>query len=66
MGEHQRVRETRVAYQAAATDEFVGAVERIVNRKVRAFASSTDVARGVVFENFVFERAVSDGAPTTT
>jgi uncharacterized protein YbcI len=66
MGEHQRVRETRVAYQAAAEEEFVEAVERIVSRKVRAFASATDVARNVVFENFVFERVSSDGGPKTT
>jgi uncharacterized protein YbcI len=65
MGEHDRVRETRMAYQVAATEEFVSAVERIVNRKVRAFASAADVANAVVFENFVFERASSDGKPTT-
>jgi uncharacterized protein YbcI len=64
MGEHQRVRETRLAYQAAAEEEFVGAVERIVDRKVRAFASATDVERNVVFENFVFERESSDGEPS--
>jgi uncharacterized protein YbcI len=66
MGEHQRVRETRMAYQVAATEEFVAAVERIVDRKVRAFASATDVAQNVVFENFVFERAASDGTATKT
>lgn len=63
MGEHQRVRETRMAYQAAATEEFVAAVERIVDRKVRAFACAADVSKNVVFENFVFERASSDGEP---
>jgi uncharacterized protein YbcI len=66
MGEHQRVRETRMAFQVAATEEFVAAVERIVDRKVRAFASAADVAQDVVFENFVFERASSDGDPSTT
>jgi uncharacterized protein YbcI len=65
MGEHQRVRETRMAYQVAAADDFVAAVERIVSRKVRAFASATDVAKNVVFENFVFERGSSDGQPRT-
>jgi uncharacterized protein YbcI len=61
MGDHQRVRETRMAFQAAAADEFVSAVERIVQRKVRAFASATDVANNTVFENFTFE---PDGAAT--
>ena len=55
MGEHQRVRETRTAFQVAATEEFVRAVEQIVERKVRAFASAIDVAQNVVFENFAFE-----------
>jgi uncharacterized protein YbcI len=63
MGEHQRVRETRMAYQVAAAEEFVAAVEDIVDRKVRAFASASDVGNNVVFENFVFERASSDGGP---
>jgi uncharacterized protein YbcI len=60
MGEHQRVRESRLAFQAATTEEFVGAVEQVVGRKVRAFASATDVAQDVVFENFAFEPATSD------
>jgi uncharacterized protein YbcI len=66
MGDHQRVRETRAAFQAATTEEFVSAVELIVQRKVRAFSSAVDVVNDVVFENFVFEAAISsDGnAPT--
>ena len=39
MGEHQRVRETRIAYQVATAQKFVAAIEEIFNRKVRAFAS---------------------------
>jgi uncharacterized protein YbcI len=68
MGDHQRVRETRLAFQAATADEFVGAVEQIVGRKVRAFASATDVVQNVVFENFLFASDhSSDGkAPATT
>jgi uncharacterized protein YbcI len=67
MGDHQRVRESRTAFQVAAADEFVQAVERIVGRRVRAFASSTDVVENVVFENFVFESQTgSDGARPIT
>ena len=62
MGDHQRVRETRLAFQVATTDEFVTAVEQIVGRTVRAFSSATDVVQNVVFENFVFESdATSNG-----
>jgi uncharacterized protein YbcI len=68
MGDHQRVRETRLAFQVATSDAFVGAVEQIVGRKVRAFASAMDVVRDVVFENFAFEPDMtSDGsAPATS
>jgi uncharacterized protein YbcI len=55
MGDHQRVRESRLAFQAATYDDFVQAVEEIVHRKVRAFGSAIDVAENVVFESFVFE-----------
>jgi uncharacterized protein YbcI len=61
MGDDLRVRETRMAFQAATTEEFVGAVESIVKRKVRAFASATDTVHNVVFENFTFEPGDSDG-----
>jgi uncharacterized protein YbcI len=68
MGDQQRVRETRMAFQVATTEEFVAAVEQIVHRKVRAFSSGTDVANNVVFENFVFEAsdssAIGDGTPS--
>jgi uncharacterized protein YbcI len=64
MGDDLRVRETRMAFQVATTEEFVGAVELILNRKVRAFASATDAIHNVVFENFVFEsRGSAGGAP---
>jgi hypothetical protein len=38
--------------QAATADLFIGAIEDIVGRKVRAFASAIDPAPGVVFEIF--------------
>ena len=66
MGDHQRVRESRIAFQAATASEFVSAVEEIVGRKVRAFGSAVDVEQNVVFENFVFERESAgdgDGTP---
>jgi uncharacterized protein YbcI len=61
MGDDLPVRETRMAFQVATNEEFVGAVEVIVNRKVRAFASATDAIHNVVFENFVFEPHGSAG-----
>jgi uncharacterized protein YbcI len=55
MGEDQRVRETRMFLQVATQARFIAAVEELVLRKVRAFASAIDPAPGVVFEVFSFE-----------
>jgi uncharacterized protein YbcI len=55
MGEHHRVRESRMFLQVASQEQFVGAVEELVARKVRAFASAIDPGPGVVFEIFSFE-----------
>jgi uncharacterized protein YbcI len=55
LGEQQRVRESRMFMQVATSDRFVGAVEELVQRKVRAFASASDPDKGVVMEIFVFE-----------
>jgi hypothetical protein len=64
MSDHQRVRESRLAFQTATAGEFISAVEAIVGRKVRAFASATDVGANVVFETFVFEPDIrGDGGP---
>lgn len=54
MGNEERVRESRLAFQVGAADEFIKAVEMIVGRTVSAFASAIDVEHDVVFENFFF------------
>jgi uncharacterized protein YbcI len=62
LGDAGRVRDARTAYQAATADEFISAVERIVRRRVRAFASGIDPASGTVFETFAFDpESGSDG-----
>jgi len=68
MGSQERVRDSRVAFQAATGAEFIAAVEQIVHRKVRAFASGVDPDHNVVFETFLFEPrdAGSDGNGTLT
>ena len=55
LGDQQRVRESRVAFQAATATDFIAAVEHIVRRKVRAFASGIDPDNDVVFETFYFK-----------
>lgn len=55
LGEQSRVRESRLAFQAATADDFTKAVERITGRKVRAFGSAFDPDADTVFENFAFE-----------
>jgi uncharacterized protein YbcI len=59
LGDPGRVRDTRVALQAATAEEFCSTVEEIVGRKITAFASGVDPDGDVVFENFSFERTAS-------
>src|SRR5215218_3361031 len=47
MGEHQRLRDTRLYFQHATKDAFIETVERLLNRKVRAFNSSIDTHNDV-------------------
>jgi uncharacterized protein YbcI len=61
MGDQARVRETRTAFQVATRADFVAAIEQIVHRKVRAFASAIDPDTNTVFENYAFESVNSDG-----
>jgi uncharacterized protein YbcI len=55
LGDHQRVRESRTAFQAATASDFVERVEEIVSRKVIGFASGIDPNANIVFECFYFE-----------
>ncbi len=62
MGEHERLRETRMFFQYATVREFCTPVEQIVGRKVRAFLSAIDTeADGLVTEIFVFHPAGFEG-----
>jgi uncharacterized protein YbcI len=55
MGEHQRLRDTRLYFQHATKEEFIEVVERLLNRKVRAFNSSIDTHEDVAVEVFHLE-----------
>src|SRR3954453_4854441 len=59
MEEHQRLRDTRMHFQHATKDEFIGTVERILDRKVRAFNSSIDTQSDVSIEVFHLEPGTS-------
>jgi uncharacterized protein YbcI len=58
MGEQHRVRESRMFLQVATADEFIDAVEGILDRKVRAFTSAVDPDAAVVWEIFAFTPAM--------
>jgi uncharacterized protein YbcI len=55
MEEHQRLRDTRLYFQHATMEEFTGTIEKILNRKVRAFNSSIDTHTDVSVEVFHLE-----------
>lgn len=56
MGEHQRMRDTRMYFQHATEDRFRETIERILGRKVRAFLSGLDTDTDVSAEVFYLER----------
>jgi uncharacterized protein YbcI len=55
MGEHQRLRDTRMFFQYATVREFTDTVESITGRKVRAFVSGIDTEQDVSSEVFYLE-----------
>jgi uncharacterized protein YbcI len=55
MGEHQRLRDTRMFFQYASEAEFREVVERLTGRQVWAFVSGIDAAKDVSSEVFYFK-----------
>jgi uncharacterized protein YbcI len=55
MGEHQRLRDTRLFFQHATEAQFCEVIERVLGRKVRAFISGMDTAKDVAAEIFYLE-----------
>jgi uncharacterized protein YbcI len=55
MGEHQRLRDTRLFFQYASENLFTTAVEKLVDRRVRAFISGIDSTKDISTEVFVLE-----------
>lgn len=55
MGEHQRLRDTRMYFQAATADRFREIIERLTGRRVRAFISGLDAGADVCSEVFYLE-----------
>jgi uncharacterized protein YbcI len=52
MGEHQRLRDTRLYFQYATDKDFRSVIERVLGRKVRAFNSGTDTEVDISVEVF--------------
>ena len=62
-GEAEAVRESRHAFQRAMEPRFVGLVQEVTGRKVRAFLSQVSLEPDISVEVFVLERNVADEAP---
>jgi uncharacterized protein YbcI len=60
LGEHQRLRETRMFFQHAREGDFREAVERVTGRNVVAFVSGIDTTADMSCEVFYLE-PVTDG-----
>ena len=64
MGEHQRLRDTRMVFQYATVQDFCEPIERLTGRKVRAFLSGIDTeVDGLSTEMFVLHPE-GRGAPS--
>jgi uncharacterized protein YbcI len=62
MGEHGRLRETRMFFQYATVREFCEPIEALTGRKVRSFLSGIDtVVDGLSIEAFIMHPAGYDG-----
>jgi uncharacterized protein YbcI len=57
MGEHQRLRETRLFFQHALEGQFRSIVEQALDRRTLAFISGIDTRRDVAVEVFTLEPA---------
>lgn len=55
MGEYQRLRDTRLYFQAATENRFREIIERLTGRKVRAFISGLDAKIDICCEVFYLE-----------
>lgn len=66
MGEHQRLRDTRMFFQYATVQEFCEPVERITGRTVRSFVSGIDSeVDGLTAETFIFYPRGQEGPSRT-
>jgi uncharacterized protein YbcI len=52
MGEHQRLRDTRLYFQRATAGDFRAVIEKALGRKVRAFNSAVDTETDTSVEVF--------------
>jgi uncharacterized protein YbcI len=63
MGEHARLRETRLWFQTATEKEIRSLVHRITGRRVVGFTSGIDTVADLAIEVFVLEPSVLPPAP---
>jgi uncharacterized protein YbcI len=62
LGEHERLRETRLFYQHARERDFRDTVERVTGRRVVAFMSAIDTVADMACEVFYLEPLNGAGA----
>ena len=58
MGEHERLRQSRIFFQHAMEEQFRATVERVLGRRTLAFMSGIDTQRDISAEIFVLEPQV--------
>jgi uncharacterized protein YbcI len=63
IGHHDRARETRILFQYARAEDFIGIIEQRIPRKVIGFVSGIDVSADVASEVFYLEPRSGEHAP---
>jgi uncharacterized protein YbcI len=64
-GNAEQVTATRAAFQDAISDRFIGVVEEVTGRDVRAFVSHIHIGQNLAIELFLFEDPAPDADPGT-
>ena len=55
LGDHQRLRDLRLYFQHVTEEQFCEVIERVLDRKVRAFISGMDTEQDVAAELFYLQ-----------
>lgn len=66
LGDHQRLRDLRLYFQQVTEEQFCEVIERVLDRKVRAFISGMDTEQDVAAEMFYLQSREGEAPPAAS